>query len=200
MRLSTTNTVQVQDEDQNGVSIDELFPGENGSKLRPEERTKKDPLGFYRPNEKRIVLFQRKIVKCGNKLDQAIKDNPDFDKTPCAMTLFYNVLLHELGHAIHHTMSGFCRNWGTDKEQEALAQHFAMTCISKYGNERSRSVFEELEKRQHPIYGAWRELGPCNWDNCKNNYEKQPEVISYKECLDMVKNEDKPELGDLLDI
>ena len=195
-KLKEKVTVKIIDEDEKGVDIDDLF---NPERPRPET----DPLGLYIPKEKQIVLFIRKIVKCANRLDQAIHDNVKIYKKigmPCAMTLFNIVYLHELGHAIHHSRTGFCDKWHAldVKILEQLAQLFARTCIEEHGNQSSKNVFEELEQRQSSIYREWRKLASTlDWNNCIQRFKDRPEIVALntfeelpindgKACLDIV--------------
>ena len=143
--------------------LDEYFRErpENGDSLM-------DLLGSYTTAEKRIRIFMPTLVACAQKLDARI---PRRFGSPCAMTLFYMVFLHELAHAIHHLKLGFQQEEGLGDSERAenLAQHFTMTCIEAYGN-RAKDVFDELEKHQPQNYRNWSNYGPCDWGNCGSNF------------------------------
>ena len=126
-----------------------------------------DVLGCYDPNNKRIVLFMPTIVDCAERLDKEFH-LAGVAGPPCAMTLFYMVFLHELGHALHHLMLKF-KTPTLPKNCEAIAQHFTKTCIEAYGN-RAEDVFSKLEEHQPSQYHAWRALGVCTWENCRNQF------------------------------
>jgi len=110
------------------------------------------------------------------------------------------VFLHELAHALHHLMLDLKprENLGDQLEAEKLAQHFTMTCIEKYGN-RANEVFLELENHQPPIYKGWRDLGQCEWENCKSQYEKNEEVKIYNKFKHL-SDDDQNTASDLLDV
>ena len=126
-----------------------------------------DLLGKYDPDNNRIYLFMPTIFDCANRLDDELKCIRG--GSPCAMTLFYMVFLHELGHALDHFYKSdispetiFKSSWYA----EMLAQHFTKTCIEEYGM-RANDVFMTLENHQPKMYAAWRNEGPYKWGNCQ---------------------------------
>jgi hypothetical protein len=128
-----------------------------------------DLLGEYDPDPKKkcIVLFMPMIVDCAHRLDSELKTTRR--GSPCAMTLFYMVFLHELGHALDRFYKSdissetiFKPSWYS----EMLAQHFTKTCIEEYGM-RANDVFMTLENHQPKMYATWRNEGPYKWGNCQ---------------------------------
>jgi hypothetical protein len=109
--------------------------------------------------------------------------------------------LHELGHALHHSLLDFNSHstLGESSECENLAQHFTITCIIAYGN-RAKDVFEELEKKQPQQYRTWPDLGDCTWKNCRSQFENNKEVIAWKEIVKKINKNDKQTFIDLLDV
>lgn len=200
-KLLTEVKVKISNEDDD-ETINILYP-ENGRAIDT-NRAKSDLLGAYKystqckQDAKCIVLYMRRIIKCAGRIDDEIYCETG---SLCAMTLFYKVFLHELGHAIHHVMSGY-ENLGEPEICESLAQHFTMTCIMNYGNARSKKVFEELESRQHAVYRMWRdlELCPCKWINCRKEYEKNPAIITNLECLNKLAGLDPDGVDSVVDI
>ena len=163
--LQNTRSVTIVNRDE--ISLDKYFDGENddGDNLF-------DLLGKYDPVDNRIYLFMPAIVDCANRLDDELKCIRG--GSPCAMTLFYTVFLHELGHALYHFYKPDV-SLGTIFEPrwyaEMLAQHFTKTCIEEYGM-RANDVFLTLENHQPRMYSAWRNEEPYKWGNCQRLFSR----------------------------
>jgi hypothetical protein len=188
-KLKNTVSAEIKEE-RDPERLDSFF------KRQEKEISVFDWLGWYDPKNKLITFYFNNIAACAQRLDEVLKTRRG---SPCATTLFYMVFLHELGHALHHSMLCFCKNANLGKECETLAQHFTVTCIVE-NKICALDVFDELEKYQPAQYKKWRNKKPYKWEKCRWLFENNKEVIAHRKIMIKFKQEDRETACDLLDI